>query len=378
MPNAGRPYSEGWCRLVFSDLCSEPCLHSTTPKERHLPHSSVFKVHLSTRCVLPFASIFWNQDPTAVTLMFVRYTPKIDRLHSGEYGRYFPLWRRSRGDKGGESDVGAGAGAGDAAAAGQGQRPPLPVRRLKLPRQQPPPERFASTSVLAKLYFVANGCIDVNTLCCVDADCYWLLDALLEFSTQGHVAPIFAEFKLSAELNSNTVELPERMDGEPFSSAVDLRRVVKLWCHCALSMFASSEFTKIEKAKLCTLKTRPRGFVFMLRAKKMTTSPPFLFQVLQSHAWLPVSRISCGHRSCAAQLGLQNTRQSTNYIHLDLSVEMYTVIENVPVCFQETTCTATRKCWRGTWGRLGRAPSRPVRTTRGRRRRRSTPAPPRE
>ena len=44
-------------------------------------------------------------------------------------------------------------------------------------------------------------------------DCFWMLDALLEYSTQGHVPPLFADHKLTIELNSNNVELPERMEG---------------------------------------------------------------------------------------------------------------------------------------------------------------------
>ena len=40
-----------------------------------------------------------------------------------------------------------------------------------------------------------------------------MLDALLEHSTQGHIPPLFADNKLTVELNSNNIELPERMEG---------------------------------------------------------------------------------------------------------------------------------------------------------------------
>ena len=53
-----------------------------------------------------------------------------------------------------------------------------------------------------------------------------MLDALLEYSTQGHVPPLFADHKLTIELNSNNVELPERMEGNVSYSKFILMNVI--------------------------------------------------------------------------------------------------------------------------------------------------------
>ena len=44
------------------------------------------------------------------------------------------------------------------------------------------------------------------------SDCYWLLDALLEYTTHARVPPMFADLKYTSPLNS--LDLPERMEGK--------------------------------------------------------------------------------------------------------------------------------------------------------------------
>ena len=53
--------------------------------------------------------------------------------------------------------------------------------------------------------------LKISFMPCI-SDCYWLLDALLEFTTRGTVPPSLAE--RASGLPVNNYELPDRMEGK--------------------------------------------------------------------------------------------------------------------------------------------------------------------
>lgn len=72
--------------------------------------------------------------------------------------------------------------------------------------------------VIYSLHFLF--CVCMFGICCLCGfllflfpDCFWLLDALLEYTIHGNVPPILEERKSSLMLVAD-LELPERMEGE--------------------------------------------------------------------------------------------------------------------------------------------------------------------